>query len=96
MLRSRPRKHSSAANRAFHREQRTASAGESQDVPPEATNTSKLPTATVSEAANGPSTHSPSLDADVDELASTMSALKFVPPSVRFGRGGRRGGFSRS
>jgi hypothetical protein len=35
-------------------------------------------------------------DADVDELTSTMSALKFVPPSIRFGRGGRRGGLSRS
>jgi hypothetical protein len=37
-------------------------------------------------------------DADMDGLAGAMSALKFVPPSVRFGRGrGRaRGGFSRS
>jgi hypothetical protein len=37
-------------------------------------------------------------DVDMDGLAGAMSALKFVPPSVRFGRGrGRaRGGFSRS
>jgi hypothetical protein len=37
-------------------------------------------------------------DADMDGLAGAMSSLKFVPPSVRFGRGrGRgRGGFSRT
>jgi hypothetical protein len=37
-------------------------------------------------------------DVDMDGLAGAMSALKFVPPSVRFGRGGGRGrgGFSRS
>ena len=33
---------------------------------------------------------------DVDELTASMSALKFVPPSVRFGRGGRRAGFAKS
>lgn len=38
----------------------------------------------------------PSADVAVEDLTSTMSNLKFVPPSVRFGRGGRRGGFSRS
>lgn len=27
----------------------------------------------------------------VDELVSSMSSLKFVPPSIRFGRGGRGG-----
>lgn len=37
-------------------------------------------------------------DDDVDSITGAMAALKFVPPSVRFGRGrGRaRGGFSRS
>lgn len=41
---------------------------------------------------------SPKEDTDIDGLSGAMSALKFVPPSVRFGRGrGRgRGGFSRS
>ncbi|KAL2067995.1 hypothetical protein VTL71DRAFT_16093 [Oculimacula yallundae] len=41
---------------------------------------------------------SPKEDTDMDEISGAMSALKFVPPSVRFGRGrGRgRGGFSRS
>lgn len=37
-----------------------------------------------------------STDVDMEALASNMSTLRFVPPSVRFGRGGRRGGFSRS
>ena len=46
--------------------------------------------------AGGPA--SPKEDTDMDGLSGAMSALKFVPPSVRFGRGrGRgRGGFSRS
>lgn len=37
-------------------------------------------------------------DTDMGGLSEAMSALKFVPPSVRFGRGrGRgRGGFSRT
>ena len=37
-----------------------------------------------------------SAETEVDKLASQMSSLKFVPPSVRFGRGGVRRGFSRS
>lgn len=96
MLRSRPRKHSSAATRAFQREQRTNSAEVSQDVPSEAAITSEPPASASSKAINSSPVHSPSLDSDVDELASTMSALKFVPPSVRFGRGGRRGGLGKS
>lgn len=43
-------------------------------------------------AANGASAS----QVDMDMITSGMSALKFVPPSVRFGRGGRRGGLSRS
>ena len=41
---------------------------------------------------------SSSMASNVDGLASAMSALTFIPPSVRFGRGGgrARGGFSRS
>lgn len=40
----------------------------------------------------------PSRDAamDMDSLASGMSSLKLVPRSISFGRGGRRGGFTRS
>ena len=32
----------------------------------------------------------------MDDLVGGMSALKFIPPSVRFGRGRGRGGFSRT
>ena len=35
-------------------------------------------------------------DAEMDDLLGAMSALKFVPTSVRFGRGKGKGGFSRS
>jgi hypothetical protein len=31
------------------------------------------------------------VDADMADLTGAMSALQFVPPSVRFGRGGRAG-----
>lgn len=34
-------------------------------------------------------------DTDMDDLAGAMSALQFVPTSVRFGRGGGRAGFSK-
>ena len=96
MLRTRPRKHSSAASRAFQHEQRNdnTEASPNHDLGPR--NTLKSPAAQNSSGSNGESSHSPSLHADVEELTSTMSALKFVPPSVHFGRGGRRGGLSRS
>lgn len=35
-------------------------------------------------------------DSDMEGLVGAMSSLKFVPPSVRFGRGRGKGGFSRS
>jgi hypothetical protein len=35
-------------------------------------------------------------DTDMEGLVGAMSSLKFVPPSVRFGRGRGKGGFSRS
>ena len=35
-------------------------------------------------------------DDGMEKITSNMSALKFVPPSIRFGRGGKRGGLSRS
>ena len=38
----------------------------------------------------------PAEDADVDKLTSNLSSLKFVPPSVQFGRGRRHGGLSRN
>jgi len=33
------------------------------------------------------------LDNNIDALADSMSSLSLVPPSIRFGRGGKRGGF---
>ena len=48
----------------------------------------------------GPVSTSPSSkgDDDIAGLTGALSALKFLPPSVRFGRGGGRGrgGFSRT
>ncbi|KAK6207476.1 zinc finger protein [Colletotrichum tabaci] len=35
------------------------------------------------------------LDTEMDDLAGAMSALQFVPNSVRFGRGGGRAGFAK-
>jgi hypothetical protein len=35
-------------------------------------------------------------DTEMDDLSGAMSALKFVPTNVRFGRGKGKGGFSRS
>lgn len=37
-----------------------------------------------------------SKDNEMDGLVGAMSSLKFIPTSVRFGRGRGRGGFSRS
>ena len=33
---------------------------------------------------------------DMDSLTTSMASLKLVPPSVRFGRGGRKAGLARS
>jgi hypothetical protein len=35
-------------------------------------------------------------DVEMDDLTGAMSALKFVPSSIKFGRSKGRGGFSRS
>lgn len=96
MLRSWPRKHTPATSRAFLSEQRNDHTEDSQDHLSDSADTTESRAAENSKGSNGTPSHSPSLDAEVDELALGMSALKFVPPSVRFGRGGRRGGFSRS
>jgi len=32
---------------------------------------------------------------DIDNITKAMSSLKFLPPSVRFGRGGGRSGFAK-
>ena len=94
MLRTRHRRTSSAASRAVlrgkdrqvngsHRSSESTYVEESMET---------------EEATSGDSGNivTKSKEPDVDELTSTMSALKFVPPRVRFGRGGRRGGLSHS
>ena len=96
MLRTGHRKTSSAASRAFQREQRSNGV---EAISKKVANTTDAnePSATIiKDGGNTVSTKPPPSDPDVDELVSTMSSLKFVPPSVRFGRGGRRGGLSRS
>lgn len=96
MLRPKHRRQSSAAMRASQREHRSngqvLDASESS-IKPEA---SKLPES-IREITDSPaSSQGPATNPDVDDLTSTMSVLKFIPPSVRFGRGGRRGGLARS
>lgn len=111
MLRTRHRRPSSAASRALYREHQ-ANGGSKSSGPPEketkeatmepvmpfiptlAEPTVVEPTSFQSEKASR--TQKNASDADMDGLSSTLSALKFVPPSVRFGRGGRKSGFSRS
>jgi hypothetical protein len=34
-------------------------------------------------------------DVDMEDLSQAVSALQFVPSSIRFGRGGRKGGFAK-
>lgn len=96
MLRSRHRRPSSAAYRAFHRDQRSNEVENSSHEDPNAAMANKSSAAETLKTDDPVSKEKPSPDADVDELTSTMSALKFVPPSIRFGRGGRRGGLGRS
>lgn len=90
MLRSKPRRTSSAASRAFHRRQRSSSVRNTEGESPVVADISKE-SAIADKLVNETSAQISSNDEDVDKLASTMSALKFVPPSVRFGRGGRAG-----
>lgn len=95
MLRGGHHRRSSAAYRARNRENRSNGAESPQDhahIPlRDAETPSTEGTTEYSDAEKKMVS-----DTDVDELASTMSAFKFVPPSVRFGRGGRRGGLSRT
>jgi len=96
MLRPKHRRQSSAASRAFYREQRSSGPEQSLDQDSITPDVSKPSEPIPKLIDNTTSIQGSSADVDVDNLASTMSALKFIPPSVRFGRGGRRGGLSRS
>lgn len=104
MLRPRHRQASSASSRALLRDRQGSisqkhvttlehSHGETQmDLE------RPLPLVPAAEDLNAtiPKQTSYSTDVDMERLASNMSTLRFAPSSVRFGRGGRRGGFSRS
>ncbi|GJC80629.1 zinc finger protein 511 [Colletotrichum liriopes] len=69
-------------------ESSTSQGNESQTPGDAATKTSTEPTPAHPAATERP-------DAEMDDLAGAMSALQFVPNSVRFGRGGGRAGFAK-
>ncbi|KAI4107527.1 MAG: hypothetical protein L6R37_001487 [Teloschistes peruensis] len=103
MLRTRHRRGSSAASRALQRNHRLGGNNlksethdqvdqdkdKDKETLLENTTSKSLPPKESSSETRG------SAPADMDSLTSTMSALKFVPPSIRFGRGGRAAGLSR-
>ena len=102
MLRTRHRRASSAASRALQRNQKTSgvhhdqqssSKGTHQDTEIEGVNPQQISSELSEEGFTGAS--QATRNRDIDQLTSTMSAMKFVPPSVRFGRGGRAAGLSR-
>lgn len=102
MLRPRHRQASSASSRALFRDRRGAISQKqvtTLEHPHGETQTDiERPLVPAAEDLNAtsPKQISFSTDVDMERLASNMSTLRFVPSSVRFGRGGRRGGFSRS
>lgn len=94
MLRTRHRRTSSAASRALHRgKDKQVNGSHRSFESTQIQETMEAGEATIVDVGNAAAK---SKGPDIDELTSTMSALKFVPQSVRFGRGGRRGGLSRS
>ncbi|KAL8669955.1 MAG: hypothetical protein Q9224_007703, partial [Gallowayella concinna] len=102
MLRTRHRRGSSAASRALHRNQNPAGLSpqpplskDSDQMPNHKGNDPQLQSSTDNPEEDSASTSPTSRIGDINELTSTMSALTFVPPSIRFGRGGRAAGFSR-
>ncbi|KAL8794870.1 MAG: hypothetical protein Q9195_002582 [Heterodermia aff. obscurata] len=95
MLRSRHRRSSSAASRALQRGKEKQANGNHRS-PDFSHAEGSMDTEEPANEGDTSETRNSSKEPDIDELTSTMSALKFVPPSVRFGRGGRRGGLSRS
>lgn len=97
MLRSRHRRPSSAASRALARDQQSSIGTKSPEPIREvATNNPRDKLMMPISSRQEPVESSEVADVDIEDLSTTMSALQFVPPSVRFGRGGRRGGLSRS
>lgn len=66
-----------------------AVAGEGSKVP------ENLPPAPGGQLVSGEKAPEGKPDVVMDDLSGAMSALQFVPPSIRFGRGGRKAGFAR-
>lgn len=106
MLRMRHRRRSSAASRALYRGQKTGGVSNEpssssketggQDAKSKTDIVQTPSDRTSPENCSFPDPVSESPSQEMDDLISTMSALKFVPPSVRFGRGkGRAAGFAR-
>jgi len=61
-------------------------------IPAIQTENGELPSQAHSGDASNPL---PSAECEVESITTAMSALKFVPPSIRFGRGGGRAGFAK-
>lgn len=99
MLRSgKHRRRSSAAQHMTDIEQRRRRNSTLETVPSKAQDGSEEAEAVKEDNSESLPERAKDKDVDMDALSGAMSALKFVPPSVRFGRGGGRGrgGFSRS
>ena len=100
MLRTRHRRASSATERAAWRKRDTNGINGSHiaagDTSGMERNEAKESPEESADALDGETEQALAKQTDIDHLTSSMSALKFVPSSIRFGRGGRRGGFSRS
>ncbi|KAF2104249.1 hypothetical protein NA57DRAFT_51089 [Rhizodiscina lignyota] len=105
MLRTDHRRRASAGGSASISRARKSGPGKEQQLPPTAmeidTESAAAPTTTGSENDKQTSTAGTSnvegfkVDAEMEEITKSMSSLKFVPPSVRFGRGRGRGGLAR-
>jgi hypothetical protein len=103
MLRSgRHRRKSSATQQTSNTEERTRHRSPTLETTTEMQGTSEEKEAPHEEIPEGSKVLTPGSsqgDADMEDLAGAMSALRFVPTSVRFGGRGHgkgRGGFSRT
>lgn len=53
----------------------------------------EIPTRTAISPRRGNGAVQTAADHDIDKLANSINSLSLVPPSIRFGRGGKNGGF---
>jgi hypothetical protein len=80
-----PREPAAADSPATHPERPSVLIEEDDDEEDDVPSTSAL---------NNNSQHPPKAGEGVDSLAESLNALSLVPPSIRFGRGGKNGGFA--